>query len=605
MELVYLWVEKYKNIEKQGFNFSPKFKCEYDKDKNELKIDDENKNYENIFPNNINVTAIAGENGSGKSSLFKLIIKLVYLKVKKTDIKNNIFLIVLINNKFKIISLGYEIVEIIYNYKSIKTNYLNSDEINFFTVYFNYMLDTLYDDNDDNWIKEIYHRADDYKTPVLLEPYKNHDNKQQINLDIIEYLNNQNMLSFYSKFSKDKKIFKIFEPNRVLFKFLNKKNVSSPKLVHQKGKKPLLKEYNLLFHKFTKLHDGLFFKKIGKNKSKIESILKKIKNLYKNENYEHITYLYIALKVLSSREELFIIDEYNKIREWEKSLETSEDLLLFIDNLELDSLINDVNSSAYEVRKIKTCIKFIKNEIYKEEEFIKNIGKIVKISEIKNILTFLPPWLSIEWLEDSKTLKSLSGGEKSLFTFLINLAYQVQNINENKTYKTINIFLDETELGLHPKWQKEYLIKILFALTKINRKKINIVFASHSPFILSDIPKENVIFLKDGKQVFPEINTFGANIHTLLSHGFFMKDGLMGEFAKSKIEEVIKYLNNEYSEIKNNDKAQRLIDIIGEPIIKNHLQKMLDSKRLSKIEVIENQIKELQTELKKHKHDKD
>ena len=27
MELVYLWVEKYKNIEKQGFNFSPRFEC--------------------------------------------------------------------------------------------------------------------------------------------------------------------------------------------------------------------------------------------------------------------------------------------------------------------------------------------------------------------------------------------------------------------------------------------------------------------------------------------------------------------------------------------------------------------------------------------------
>jgi len=24
MELLYIWIEKYKNIEKQGFNFSPK-----------------------------------------------------------------------------------------------------------------------------------------------------------------------------------------------------------------------------------------------------------------------------------------------------------------------------------------------------------------------------------------------------------------------------------------------------------------------------------------------------------------------------------------------------------------------------------------------------
>ena len=82
MELVYLWVEKYKNIENQGFNFSPRFDCEffprYDKDGKlgkdcELKITP--KDYMNIFPENINITAIVGENGSGKSSILKLIHK--------------------------------------------------------------------------------------------------------------------------------------------------------------------------------------------------------------------------------------------------------------------------------------------------------------------------------------------------------------------------------------------------------------------------------------------------------------------------------------------------------------------------------------------------
>jgi len=32
MELVYLWVEDYKNIHEQGFNFSPQFSCEYDEE---------------------------------------------------------------------------------------------------------------------------------------------------------------------------------------------------------------------------------------------------------------------------------------------------------------------------------------------------------------------------------------------------------------------------------------------------------------------------------------------------------------------------------------------------------------------------------------------
>lgn len=72
MELVYLWVEEYKNIKKQGFNFSPKFRCEYDGET--LTIDENDDYIDGFFGDNINVTAIVGKNGSGKSSLLELIL---------------------------------------------------------------------------------------------------------------------------------------------------------------------------------------------------------------------------------------------------------------------------------------------------------------------------------------------------------------------------------------------------------------------------------------------------------------------------------------------------------------------------------------------------
>ena len=87
MELVYLWVEDYKNIKKQGFNFSSNFECEFTpvykddrktilSDKSELKITSKDNPLKGFFGENINVTAIVGENGSGKSSILKSILQI-------------------------------------------------------------------------------------------------------------------------------------------------------------------------------------------------------------------------------------------------------------------------------------------------------------------------------------------------------------------------------------------------------------------------------------------------------------------------------------------------------------------------------------------------
>ena len=70
MELIYLWVKEYKNIRKQGFNFSGRYRCEYDDVENELRIN-ENIDFERVVLDSVNVHAVVGESGSGKSSIFE------------------------------------------------------------------------------------------------------------------------------------------------------------------------------------------------------------------------------------------------------------------------------------------------------------------------------------------------------------------------------------------------------------------------------------------------------------------------------------------------------------------------------------------------------
>ncbi|RUM45569.1 MAG: hypothetical protein DSY46_02475, partial [Hydrogenimonas sp.] len=98
-----MWIQEYKNIKEQGFNFSPHFRCafipEYDGNRDiiggEL-IVKENEDYiPNFFGENINVAAIIGKNGSGKSSVLE------YLSKKPSFIvifDNNK---IIINNKIK------------------------------------------------------------------------------------------------------------------------------------------------------------------------------------------------------------------------------------------------------------------------------------------------------------------------------------------------------------------------------------------------------------------------------------------------------------------------------------------------------------------------
>lgn len=82
MELLYVWIENYKNIKNQDFNFSPKHWFDFKPKEEDGKViggtlhhKERNTNYpDNFFGKNIsNVTAIVGKNGSGKSSLLDYI----------------------------------------------------------------------------------------------------------------------------------------------------------------------------------------------------------------------------------------------------------------------------------------------------------------------------------------------------------------------------------------------------------------------------------------------------------------------------------------------------------------------------------------------------
>ena len=210
--------------------------------------------------------------------------------------------------------------------------------------------------------------------------------------------------------------------------------------------------------------------------------------------------------------------------------------------------------------------------------------------------------------------KNLSTGEISLLNFFSSI-YHYKNNNKKllKDVKLLIFLLDEPELGFHPLWKKRFVNSLINIFPVFfEDKQIQIVLSTHDPLTLSDFQVSNTLFLNkmtDNCLSVEKLNipkkTFGANITDLLADSFFINDGLIGDFAKSKIQSVIEFIND-----KNNrdvekfstspEIAKKIIEQIGEPYLSEKLNDMfLEAFPEFKYE----EIKRLEEKIKKLKDD--
>ena len=225
-----------------------------------------------------------------------------------------------------------------------------------------------------------------------------------------------------------------------------------------------------------------------------------------------------------------------------------------------------------------------------------NPNEIFLFEEIIPIGCFNPTL----WVKNNKDMDSvsnldvLSSGEQHFIHSIQSILYHLININsvfETKVdkikYSYVNIILDEIELYYHPEFQRIFVNELLQRIQSLsieNIKGINILFCTHSPFILSDIPKENTLKLKDGEIQYDKSshNTLGANIHDLLDNDFYLSNGFMGEYTKDKIFSLINFLdkdNNDnyipkFNHKWNKKNALNFIELVGEPILKSTLKEL-------------------------------
>ncbi|RUM67004.1 MAG: hypothetical protein DSZ06_02220 [Sulfurospirillum sp.] len=531
MELVYLWIKEYKNIKNQGFNFHSRFNCDFDDTTNKLTISEDENYIDGFFGKNINVTAIVGKNGSGKSSLLDL---LEHVTIKHFKFE---YIIVFLENN----ELYYSIPQNMKIETSIKNErecYSEGMMLPTFTAT-RLLKDNLAINVGDDYSLSSVDILHFYGSSQVSRGFSKNNNLGDVNF----------LVPFYIKLYKD-------NPN--LFTHLDfMPNFDVLRIKWGNRGEELFK---IIPHSGTlqRKHIEEFIKKNYDNKFKLE-----------DETVNLLSFL------------------YRKIRKDK-----------YID-IEIDELIsNNFLKPLDSVRKIFT-------DEHDEEQVNK-----------KSLSLF-----TFNLIDSKKNMRfdELSSGEKQFFRFSIELFFQL-TLQVNSGI----LLFDEIDNSLHPVWKKrvvKILINLINDIGKQTGKNFHIIFTTHSPFLISDIPKQNIIFLDRDENGYCKVvdglkekkQTFGANIHTLLSDSFFMEEGLMGEFAKSKINEIIEFhkeveedgsdkdsLKKEYDSKKS--KFWQTQSLIGEDylrqVIKNHLVD-IESILLGENEARSNEIQRLRDEADK------
>ena len=588
------------------------------------------------------LSAIVGENGVGKSSILD-IIRSVFSKSEGFTYKEVVVLVenegetrILYSNiPFKCYLEGKLLEEI---------GKPNNNTSSYQSIYYSPHFDLKYNSN--------YDELDYYD--ISLDEYIRQDlnNIKQNDVDIHNELNFKNTLRIIEFVTSDtfqrEEILSVFEIPQYEYASLIFKEKKIRKNQNEKI------DFQNTPYQFREIIENIL-RKIDDDIEIVYNHLKSIGNLNKNPDkidriisMQHIykkivlkTILSVIIDMLEERntyleegileneeslnieksdaKSLFLFFIRNAYIERMRNYKIFNDSLFekFLNNIEyiIESVSNesDISDFPYNSVTIKIKVENIKNLIELHREIVKNFMRYPNMISYKNINQY-------EFITIDPLGRSLSSGEFSILNFFSKLYFFLQNspfISLSK--KNYILLLDEADLGLHPMWKKRFIDIILKSVPYFfegltPKPNLQIILTTHDPLTLSDIPKHNVIFLektKEGKcRISSEVQkTFGANITDLLADSFFIKDGLIGDFAKSKINEVITWINENRNKTKIDEEKlayyKKVIELIDERVIKLKLSEMItkllpDNTFYNK--VIDDEIKRLEN-LKKLKND--
>lgn len=229
---------------------------------------------------------------------------------------------------------------------------------------------------------------------------------------------------------------------------------------------------------------------------------------------------------------------------------------------------------------------------YKIKEYSDSIGsRIVELEygekNFDNRIEFEKLYLDYEKLEKNACLSAidefyynLSTGEANI----LKVMSYVKWLQMNSSQGTCQLVVDELESGMHLEWSRtliDFLVNYINEINRIGGMNFQLIFTTHSPYMLSDIKPGNVIMIEKNQEMgYSEgkvlQNTFAKNIQEIMKENLI--DNIYGDFALAKIDSMLGILNGEEVQEGNEEELLKEIHLISEPILRNKLLEMYDKK---------------------------
>lgn len=516
----------------------------------------------------------------------------------------------------------------------------------FYSILANYSLYGLNTNETGIWLKSIFHKNDGYQTPIVLNPMRT---EGDIDINRLTYLSKArllgNVFQELQEGQNEEESLRSLVNNKIVNKVILDLDFKKFNIVDENNLKPEQKAIDIIDIDDKSIY--LEFTAKNKNIYKLDYFPLLIKAFYPENDLIDISFSNSKIKrickeyILKKVED--IVKKYPQFSAYKNSVFRSNAKEETIKRY-FESLAQDFTHSTFKVRQalnflvydlynlknessityeLSTTLKtgiadkvnkksktLLQDDLKNNDQLWKNSSGDSDIDENNvdsyrrhSLTNYLPPSFFEVDFEFKKEgfFKDLSSGEKQIIYSINSVIYHLINLDsihymdveDGISYKYFNIILDEIELYFHPEFQRIFINELIKSINYLKgfNYKYNIIFLTHSPFILSDIPTANILKLDKGniKNDIKEEETYAANVHDLLANDFFLENGFMGEYAKQKIKDLLKYLtynenlddteNNEIPKLNwNPSLAEGFIQIIGEPLLKYDLKELYLSK---------------------------